>query len=185
MEVTVTTRHIDDPNKAENLRNYFLKKITRVERYITANRNPSEVKLILAVEKFRNIAEILINSGTFKVTSSVEAEDMHTAIDRAIDNTIKQIKKQTDKKIKTKRKGSGKSREEIISANRVPQSSKNKETIDRIAFEKVPTKPMSVEEAVLQFKVSEVDFLTFRNSETGEINTLYQRKGGRIVLIAP
>jgi putative sigma-54 modulation protein len=185
MEVTVTTRHIDDPNKAENLRDYVMKKIKRLERYVGAKRKPSEVKLILAVEKFRNTAEILINSGTFKVTSSVEAGDMHTAIDRAIDSTIKQIKKQTEKKIKTKRKGSGKSREEIISTARMPQSVNNKEKIDSITLEKVPTKPMSVEEAVLQFKISQVDFLTFRNSETGEINTLYQRKGGRIVLIAP
>jgi putative sigma-54 modulation protein len=185
MEVTVTTRHMDDQSKAENLRNYFVKKIKRVERYIKAKRNPSEVKLILAVEKFRNIAEILINSGTFKVTSSVEAEDMYTAIDRAINSTIKQLKKQTDKKIKTKRRGSGKSKEEIINIEPESLNVIRKEKIDNIGFEKVPSKPMSVEEAILQLNVSEVDFLTFRNSETGEINTLYKRRGGNIVLIAP
>ncbi len=185
MEVTVTTRHIDDQNKSDNLRNYFLKKIKRVEKYIKPKRNPSDVKLVLAVEKFRNIAEILVNSGAFKVTSSVEAEDMYTAIDRAIDSTIKQLKKQTDKKIKTKRKGSGKSKEEIVNINAKPLISIDKREIDNIGFEKVQSKPMSVEEAILQLKVSEADFLTFRNSETGEINTLYKRKGGRIVLIAP
>ncbi len=185
MEVTITTRHIEDQSKADNLKNYFQKKIKRVERYIKAKRNPSEVKLVLAVEKFRNIAEILVNIGTFKVTSSVEAEDMYTAIDRAIDSTIKQLKKETDKKIKTKRRGSGKSKEKITNINSKPLNPAKKSETDNLGFEKVQTKPMSVEEAILQLKISEVDLLTFRNSDTGEINTLHKRKGGKIVLIAP
>jgi len=185
VEITITTRHIDDQSMADNLKNYFQKKIKRVERYIRSKRNPSEVKLVLAVEKFRNIAEILVNSGTSKVTSSVEAEDMYTAIDRAIDSTIKQLKKETDKKIKTKRRGSGKSKEEITIINSDTLKRTKKRESGNLGFEKVQTKPMSVEEAVLQLKVSEVDLLTFRNSETGEINTLHKRKGGKIVLIAP
>ena len=51
-------------------------------------------------------------------------------------------------------------------------------------MEKVPLKPMSVEEAILQLNVSGEDILTFRNSETGEVNTLHNRRG-KVVLIAP
>jgi len=185
MQVTVTIRHIDNQDRVENLRNYVLKKIKRVEKYIQPRKNPSEVRVVLAVEKFRNISEILVNSGTFKVASSVEGEDMYTAIDGAIDSTIKQLKKQTDRKIKIKRRGIGKSKEEITTI--IPESPNpvRREGIESIDFEKVPSKPMSVEEALLQLKVSGDDLLTFRNSETGEINALYRRKGGKIVLIAP
>ena len=51
------------------------------------------MKFILDVQKFRNKAEIFINSGIFKCTSSVESEDMTGSIESAIDNVIKQLKK--------------------------------------------------------------------------------------------
>jgi putative sigma-54 modulation protein len=184
MQVTITTRHIDDPNKAENLRKYVSKKIKRLERYIKSQRNPSEVRLVLTIEKFRNIAEVIINSGRFKATSSVETEDMYTAIDRAVDGIIKQLRKQTDKKIKTKRR-SVRSKEDIPQIELEPSPLINKEDIENITVEKVPPKPMSVEEAVLQLRVSDADFLTFHNSETGKVNVLYKRKGNKIGLITP
>ncbi len=182
MQLTVTTRHIDQ-NKSEDLKNYILKKIKKLERYTRLRRNPWEVKVILTVEKFRNTAEILVNSGgSLKSTSSVEAEDMYVAIDRAIDSTIKQLKRQTEKKIKTKRG---------IGARSTPQAGpqaltlRSKEDDENISVERAPSKPMSVEEAVLQLKVSDMDFLMFRNSETGEVNVVYKKKGNSIGLIAP
>src|SRR3990172_264071 len=149
MQVTVTTRHIEQ-SRAEHLRTHILRKIKRVERYIRAERNPSEVKVVLSMEKFRNIAEIFVNSGDLKTTSTVEADDMRSAIDRAIDSIIKQLKRLTEKKIKTKQ-----------------------------------SKPMSVEEAILQLKISGMDFLVFLNSESGMINVVYKRKGGGLGLVTP
>jgi putative sigma-54 modulation protein len=185
MQVTVTIRHIDSNDRAENLRNYVLKRVKRAERYIQPKKNPSEIRVVLSAEKFRNTCEILVNSGTLKIASSVEGEDMYTAIDRAVDSTIKQLKKQADKKIKVKRRGTGKSKEETTAIMPTSPNPVQREGIEDIDFEKVPSKPMSVEEALLQLNVSGDDLLTFRNSETGEINALYRRKGGRIVLIAP
>ncbi len=182
MQLTVTTRHIDQ-NKSEDLKNYILKKIKKLERYTRFRRNPWEVKAILTVEKFRNTAEILVNSGgSLKSTSSVEAEDMYVAIDGAIDSTIKQLKRQTEKKIKTKRG---------IGTRSTPQTEpqaltiRSEEDDENIRVERAPSKPMSVEEAVLQLKVSDMDFLMFRNSETGEVNVVYKKKGNSIGLIAP
>jgi putative sigma-54 modulation protein len=184
MQVTVTIRHIDNQPRQENLKNYTLKKIKRVERYIKSRKNPSEVRVVLFEEKFRNICEILVISGTFKITSSVESDDMHGAIDRAIDGTIKRLKKLSEMRIKTRRRVSGKPRENTTGTDRKPLRLSNEEGPEGISLEKVPLKPMSVEEAILQLKVSGEDLLTFRNSETGEINTLHKRRG-KVVLIAP
>ncbi|GBD39549.1 Ribosome hibernation promotion factor [bacterium HR37] len=182
MQVTVTTRHIDDPQKVENLKKYVLKKLKKLERYIESKGSFSETKIVLGVEKFRNTAEIIINSGTFKAMSSSESEDMHTAIDRAIDGIIKQLKKQTEKRIKTKRK---KQKEEIAAKGSETTDSTHVEESDDVIVERVTAKPMSVEEAILQLRVSDANFLTFRNSETGEINVLYKRKGNKMGLISP
>ncbi|HWP91256.1 MAG TPA: HPF/RaiA family ribosome-associated protein [Thermodesulfobacteriota bacterium] len=186
MQVSVTIRHIDNQARQENLRNYTLKKIKRVERYIKSRKNPSEVRVVLFEEKFRNICEILVISGTFKITSSVESDEMHGAIDRAIDGTIKRLKKLSEMRIKTRRRGSAKPRENTGGTNQKPLRPSNEKRLEGegISLERVPLKPMSVEEAILQLKVSGEDILTFRNSETGEINTLHNRRG-KVVLIAP
>ncbi|MER3446485.1 MAG: ribosome-associated translation inhibitor RaiA [Candidatus Dadabacteria bacterium] len=182
MQITVTTRHIDQ-NKAEDLKKYISKKIKKLERYARSRRNPWEVKAILTVEKFRNTAEILVNSGgSLKATSSVEAEDMYIAIDEAIGSIIKQLKRQTEKRIKTKRGIDVKPTPQIESQTLRPAS---EEENQNIKVERAPSKPMSIEEAVLQLKISDKDFLVFRNSETGEVNVVYKKKGNSIGLIAP
>ncbi len=182
IQLTITTRHIDQ-NKAEDLKKYISKKIKKLERYTRSKRNSWEVKAILTVEKFRNRAEILINSGgSLKSTASVEAEDMYSAIDEAIDSTIKQLKRQTEKRIKTKRGIGAKPTPQIESQALTPAI---EEGIQNIEFEMAPSKPMSVEEAILQLKISDKDFLMFQNSETGEVNVVYKKKGNSIGLIAP
>ncbi len=190
MQLTVTTRHIDQ-SKAESLKSYIFKKVKKVERYTKSGRTPGELKVVLTLEKFRNIAEIFVNSGTLKNTSSAESEDMHTAIDRAIDSVIKQLKRQTEKKIKTKRRSSIRSKGEIVSQiepEALPMKideTKDIEETENIRVERAPSKPMSVAEAVLQLRVSDMDFLMFRNSETDEINVIYKRKGRGVGLFAP
>ncbi len=184
MQVTVTTRHIEQ-SKAEHLRTYLLKKIKRVERYVRRERDPSEVKVILAVEKFRNIAEIFVNSGALKTTSNVEAQDMRAAIDGAIDSIIKQLKRLSEKKIRTKRRIGIRSKEKIVSRSGNQPTLNIEDDAYNIRVEKAQSKPMSVEEAVLQLRVSDMDFLVFLNSESGMVNVLYRKKGGGLGLVTP
>lgn len=182
MQLTVTTRHIDQ-NKTEDLKNYVSKKIKKLERYTKSRRNTWEVRAVLTVEKFRNKAEILVNSGgSLKSTSSIEAEDMYIAIDGAIDSIIKQLQRQTEKRIKTKRGIGARSTPRIETQTLAPRG---EEEAEDIKLERATSKPMSVEEAVLQLKLSDMDFLMFRNSETGQINVVYKKKGNGIGLIVP
>jgi len=180
MKITVTIRHIHNQKKSENLRQYILKKIKRINRYINPDKEPSDVKFVLSVEKFRNSVELILSSGNFKATSSEKSDDMHIAIDRAIESVIKQLKKQNDKKIKTKRRESIK----LKPASTSNQATKNKGA-DPIQIRRLPKKPMSVEEALLQLNLSDLGFVAFTNSETGAVNILYKSKGGIRELITP
>lgn len=183
MQLTVTIRHIDDAKKKENLKSYVLKKIKRIERHIKTNRHPSEVRFVLSEQKFRNIAEVFVSSGSYKSTSTAETEDMYAAIDRVIETIIKQLKKHTDKKIKTKRRTGGKTKE-IKTSTGTPKSISNKE-LNRINIKKLPAKPISIEEAILQLKVSDENFIVFNNSDSGEMNVLFKGKRGKIELVTP
>ena len=92
MELKITIRHEKDDKKAKKLREFIEKKSSRIDKIISQYKTPSEVKFILDVQKFRNKAEIVINSGIVKCTSSVESDDMRTSIENAIDSIIKQLK---------------------------------------------------------------------------------------------
>jgi len=180
MKITTTIRHIDDERKSESLRQYIEKKINRINRYINPDKDPSELRFVLSEEKFRSSVELILTSGNFKATSSVNSDAMHKAIDRSIDAIIKQLKRQNDKKIKTKRRDSVKTNPPPI----LEQAIENREA-GNIQIRKLPKKPMSVEEALLQLKVSEFGFVAFTNSETGAINILHKTRGGTIELITP
>lgn len=180
MKITVTTRRIYDQKKAEDLREYILKRINRVNRYINPDKDPSEVKFVLSVEKFRNSVELTLNSGNFKAASSVDSDSMHSAIDKSIDSIIKQLKKQTDKKIRTKRRKGLKTEPGLIT-DQLAESG----VAGTIKIRKLPRKPMSLEEALLQLNASDRPFFAFTNSDTGAMNVLHKKKGGGIELITP
>ncbi len=181
MRVTVTTRHIDDKQNNKMLKDYALKKVNRIERYINEEKDPSEVKVILSSEKFRNIAEIFVNDGKVKVNASVEMDDMHAAIDGVLDIIIKQLRRKSDKKIRTKRRTNSKPTENL----NIPQEEPGEDLNGNIITEKINSKPMSLEEAVLQLDVADNGFLAYRDRDTEEINVIYNKGNSTIGLIKP
>ena len=183
MKVTVTSRHTKNSTESEKIKAYALKKTKRIERYLKSEKDPSELRFILSSEKFRDKAEITLSCGNIKATSSVETNDMHAAIDNVVDTIIKQLKKQTEKKTKEKRRTGAKSKEEIIEA---PASYVNQsDDLDNIKIHQLPKKPMSIEEASLQLKVTDANFVAFKNSEDGLMNVIYLTRRGQKILIVP
>lgn len=180
MKVTVTTRHIGNSQDPEKLKVYAIKKSKRIEKYLKSDRNSCEVKFVLWSEKFRDTAEISINSKNLKATSSFETTDMYTAIDSAIDIIIKQLKKETDKKISSKRRSGVKTKDTATEAHDSEAGS-----LTNIRIQKLPKKPMTVEEASMQLKVSDANFVAFRNSVNDSFNLVYIDRRGQIVLIEP
>lgn len=183
MKITVTTRHISNKKVSEKLKAYALEKSKRIERYLRSERDPSELRIILSSEKFRHNAELIINNVNTKAASSVETDDMHTSIDNAVDAIIKQLKKQTDKKITSKRRNTLKSKEVIPGTGDYGDSGATE--YENIRAHKLPPKPMSVEEAALQLKVSDANFVAFRNSENGDMYVIYINRRGQVILIEP
>jgi len=183
MKVTVTTRHIKNTKDSEKIKLYALKKSKRIERYVKAEKGPSELRFILSSEKFRDTAEISLSCGNIKATSSVETNDMLSSIDDAVDTIVKQLKKQTEKNSKEKRRTGAKTKEDIIETG-LPLTPESSE-IEDIQVHQLPSKPMSIEEASLQLKVSDANFVAFRNSENGLMNVIYLSRRGQKILIEP
>lgn len=183
MRVRVTTRHINSNRDPEKLKSYAVKKSKRIERYLKSGIDACDVNFVLSSEKFRDTAEISINSKHLKASSSFETTDMYTAIDSAVDMIIKQLKKETDKKKKAKRRIGARTKEEAAGMLIAREIGIGRLT--NIRVRKLPEKPMTVEEASLQLQVSDANFVTFRNSASNDMNVLYIDDKGQITLIEP
>ena len=66
---------------------------------------------------------------------------------------------------------------------REPETGDDKIEIART--KKIPIKPLSVEEAVLEMDLVGHQFYMFTNCETDEINVVYKRKNGKYGLLEP
>jgi putative sigma-54 modulation protein len=177
MELRITIRHEKDAKKTRKLREFIKKKSSKIEKIINQYKTPSEVKFILDVQKFRNKAEIVINSGIFKCTSAVESEDMLNSIENAIGSVIKQLKKRIDKKVSLKKRKS--TEKDINTKNTLGEPNYD------LKIENASLKPMSIDEASLQLDISSNNFVTFYNSISGEMNVLYKNKSEQLVLVTP
>ncbi len=177
MRVRVTTRHLNSSRDPEKLKSYAVKKSKRIEKYLKSGAEACDVNFVLSSEKFRDTAEISINSRNLKAASSFETTDMYTAIDSAVDVIIKQLKKETDKKKTSKRRTAAMNKEAA------PESGIGE--LANIKVRRLPKKPMTIEEASLQIRVSGANFVTFRNSASNEMNVLYIDERGQVTLIEP
>jgi len=177
MDISVTFRHMEP---SESLRNYAEEKVSKINKYLDF---PIEAHIVLAVEKFRRMADVTLSVNGTMIKAVEETEDMYSAIDQVMDKIEKQVKRFRSKKIKRR------------SENRKGEDSLVIEETEEIAdlgleepiieVEKLVAKPMDPEEAAMQFTMSQQEFLVFRNSRSREINVIYKRRDGNLGLIEP
>ena len=176
MEITVTFRHMEP---SQSLKDYAEEKISKINKYFDF---PIEAHIVLAVEKFRHMADITLSLNGTMIKGVEETEDMYSAIDQVMDKIEIQAKKYQSKIRNHRadsRKPEGTDPEEIEEA---VESGLDEPSIE---VEKLVAKPMDPEEASMQLNMSQQDFLVFRNSRSNDINVLYKRRDGNHGLIEP
>ncbi len=175
MQTSVTFKNIDP---SDHLKSYVGDKLDRFDRFLD---NPAEANVVLAVEKFRHIAEINISGDRLSINGKEETVDMYSAIDMVLDKLEKQIKKNKEK-IRERRSGSKNRNRELLDDISSPPD----DDLERqIKIRNIEYKPMDVEEAVLQMDLIEDNFLVFTNARSDKINVLYRRRDGHYGLIQP
>lgn len=91
MQVTITFRHMD---ASPAMRDYVDSKIGNLEKFLI---KPTEVHVIMSVEKFRHRAEVVLYEQHFKASADETSEDMHKSIDKALTKIEHQVKKHKEK----------------------------------------------------------------------------------------
>lgn len=176
MRISVTFRHVE-PSQA--LREYAEEKVGKLEKIV--NRS-FDANVILSVEKYRNIAEVLLSAKGISVKAMEETDDLYSAIDLVIDKVEKQVKKHREKRKEHSNYGNpdrAVSRE--TEADALPLSVDN----DIVHLDCFLPKPMSLDDAVKLLGDSKHDILMFMNFETKQYNVVCKLSDGRVGVVEP
>jgi putative sigma-54 modulation protein len=172
VNITVTFRHV---NTSDGLRNYATQKVERLRKFA---RHLADAHVILAVEKQRHRAEIVVSGRDLQLTATEETSDLYSALDLAVDKIERQLKKWDEKRKDHKNMRAG--------GTGVPAAAESENTPSvRITTRRIAVKPMSLEEALLQLERAKDDFFLFHDEATNSVAVLYRRKDGEVALIQP
>ncbi|MDX8389902.1 MAG: ribosome-associated translation inhibitor RaiA [Mariprofundaceae bacterium] len=188
MQVSITGRHME---LTDALKQYTNDKIQHLDHSFD---HVVDVHVVLSVEKIRQCAEVSIQANGINIHASVESDDMYASIDGVIDKLNRQLKRYRSKLNRHQKHHSQKSGREIPISYRI-MSSDDGSAHEELAEDHLPdvlhhenkhTKPMSIDEAVMQLDLaSNQPVLIFTNQETDSLNVLYRRHDGKFGWVEP
>ena len=177
MQTTVTFKKID---ASDSLKSYVQKKLDKFDRMLDS---PAEAHVVLSVEKIRHIAELTMTCDRLKIHAKEDSESMYSSIDALTDKVKAQIKKHKEK-VRRHMSGDKASIKEEAGSAYVEEFMENPLT-SQIVIETIDTKPMDVEDAVIEFESGKQAFFVFNNARSEQLNVLYKHNNGKLGLIQP
>jgi putative sigma-54 modulation protein len=165
--------------KIEKAVNHFQSLTTEVDVHLSVARNPRITP--------KQTAEVTIYANGTVVRAEESSENLYASIDMVADKITRQLRKYKEKRqeqiqapVKTA---------EVLSEQPVVGDLLSDRTVE-LPSQVVRTKyfampPMTVQEALEQLELVDHDFYMFCNSETGEINVIYERNHGGYGVLQP
>jgi putative sigma-54 modulation protein len=166
------------------------KKLSKIEEKLF--NDVIDVRVVLQVEKYRNICEILIVGKEHDVKSVQESdESMQDAINAAVDHVKRQAQKNRKKIRDHHRNAKGNGNDvvtdwtvQVLEPGRLrEQNEGNRHRI--IKTNNLAILPMSIEDAAMRLDDSKNEFIVFRDLDTDKISVIYKRRDNNLGLIAP
>ena len=178
MEISVTFRHMEP---TEELRVYVEDKVYKIKKYFDS---PVDAHIVLEVQKFRHIADVTLSIDGHKVKAVDQTGDMYSSIDKVMDKVEEQLRRLLSRKREYKAENIKNSNDEDFLKGEIETQETLAESEPRIVkTETLDTKPMDLDEAQMQMRLSKRNFLVFTNTKSKQINVIYRRKDGNLGLI--
>lgn len=175
MQVTITFKKIE---ASDSLKSYVNKKLKRFDKMLDG---PSDANVVLSVEKIRHIAEITLTSGPLNIHAKESSESMYATIDILADKVKSQITKHKEKE---KKHMSG-NKESLTDTREFSMDPPQTGNMGDIIEEPLETKPMDIEDAVIELESGKKSFYVFMNARTEQVNVIYKHNNGKLGLIVP
>ena len=171
MKYIMTGRNVE---VTEGMREYAEKRLARIEKFFNED---TEANVTFSVQKKRHIMGVTIffEGNTYRAEAT--NDDLYVSIDKSIDLLEGQIRKTKTKKEKMM-KDNTQNDYGIRAEDYMVQGEITK-------VKTFNTKPMAVEDVILELKDSDKTFYVFNNSETNETNVLFKLKDGNYGILEP
>ena len=178
MTTEITGRNFD---VTPEVRDLLSRKLSKVEERLFDD--VIDVRVVLQVEKYRNICEIIMIGKDHDVKTIQQSdESMHDAINASIDHVKRQAQKNRNK-IRDHR--GGRSRQPSEWEVQVLEGGDNSGPRRIIKTTNLTIRPMSIEHAALMLDDSKNEFIVFQDIDTEKISVIYKRRDNNLGLIAP
>lgn len=180
MKIEFTGRHF---NLSDRIRDYAETRLEKLSRFLD---EPVDMHVILEIEKRRQIAELHVSHRHGVLQATEEAEHMREAINACVEKIEKQARRSRQKFVDSRRRAKRHEEDhhwpmDVLDATSVKDGTKPR----IIKTNRLPIKPMTIDEAALQLEQSKNEFFVFRDSATDRVSVIYRRRDENYGLIAP
>jgi putative sigma-54 modulation protein len=172
MQISVTFRQLEP---SEALKNYVTERLWKFKRYLEG---PQEAHVVLALEKFRHLADVTINSNGRIIKGREENADMYAAIDLVMDKIDQQLRKMREKMRDVK---GDRSR----AAGPAAAGAEEAAARPQIRRRKVEVPPLQLSDALELMESKGNDLVVFTDVSSGALSILYRRPDNSYVLVEP
>ena len=163
---------------SDNRKEKLLTKLKKLDKFFDED---VECKILVAEQRDEIVMEITIINKGFILRAEARNRDLIFAADECLSNLDRQIRKHKTKLAKHLHHSTIEQYSSIFENSEPVEDYKADFKI--IKIKKVESKPMLVEEAVLQMNMLGHDFFIFLNPDTQKDNIVYRRKDGNYGLI--
>jgi putative sigma-54 modulation protein len=167
---------------SDHLKNYASNRFGKLAKYFN-NQDNVDLQVNLSVEKFRQMAEVVVVADNLHLSAYEESEDMYATTDMVLDKVVAQVKKNKEKKLSRRDVKADKA--QLIDAVLSPGAEEAPDVPTIISSNRFEAKPMDVDEAAMKLNSLNYEFLVFRNADNERVNVLYRRNDGDFGLIDP
>jgi len=185
MSVECTGRNVEVTPSLEDLAR---RRTQRLERHLGG---PATVRIVLSQEKHRVGVEIIASHRRRHWKAQEEtAGNPRAAVALAFAKIDAQAKRDLERRRDRKHRGTPgesirKTPPSVEGAASASGEARGAARIVRSGQQRLPAKPMSIEEAGMRLENSRLEFLVFRDSGSEKISVLYRRRDGDFGLIVP
>jgi putative sigma-54 modulation protein len=180
MDIITTARHFE---LTPEIREYARKRIEKLQRLLE---RVEEVHLVLATEKYRQIAEVTLHARGAEIVSREESDDMQISIDHVVERVERQMKRLDARRKDRKQRRAA-----------TPRGAGGPETIEEeseaevdeifspvvVRQEGFHAEPITVEQAIEELNRRRVDFLLFQNGRSGRVALVHLMHDGNFGLV--
>jgi putative sigma-54 modulation protein len=182
MNVKISGRHME---MTDALKSYVEAGLFKLRHHFD---KMIDADVVFTIEKHRHIAEINLHANGIRIHGKESSSDMYASVDAVLAKLDRQVRKYKDRINRHQPRTAKEARDynhQIIEVVQESEETEEPAAHRVILRERIPMKPMSVDEAAMQLELVDDTFLVFSNAETQQVNVIYAREDGTYGLIEP